>query len=260
MKSLKNILLLAILALAACNAPKKTQTGATQPAPTEVKPVAKPVLNPVGLTKPELLKPGYTSMADYCQKNVVYPDQAKKNNIQGTVIVSATLDTMGVLTGVKADNDLGYGTAAAAEKVVQSMSPMSPAGNNGKVVRFHIKVPVNFEQPKQFTSDSEEKLEKIYGQMPDVEAQYPGGAAEKNKFIQNNIKLPPSMQTSGTVFVAADIDENGKLSNVRPVKPGIADLDAAAVNVVKAMPNWTPAKTLDHPVKSTVVIDVEMKR
>ena len=256
MKSIKHISFGMLLLLAGCKVAQKPQ--AEQPKPQPV--VVKPVLNPVGITKPQLLKPGYSSMDDFIQKNVVYPDQAKKNNIQGTIMVSATLDTLGVLKDVKADNDLGYGTGAAAEKVVQSMSPMTPAGNNGKVVRFHMKVPVNFQLTKQFSNDSEEKLEKIYGQMPDIEALYPGGAAEKEKFIQSNIKLPPSLQTSGTVFIAADVDETGKLLNVRPVKPGIPDLDAAAVQVIQAMPKWTPAQTLGHPVKSTVVIDVEMKR
>jgi len=256
MKSFKHIGFALLLLSAGCKVTQKPQAEQPKPQPA----IVKPVLNPVGITKPGLLNPGYSSMADYIQKNVVYPDQAKKNNIQGTVLVSATIDTMGVLTGVKAENDLGYGTAAAAEKVVQSMSPMTPAGNNGKVVRFHLKVPVNFTLNKAFTNDSEEKLDKIYGQIPDVGAQYPGGATEQEKFIQANIKLPPSMQTEGTVVVTADVEISGALTHVRVIKPGIPDLDAAAIQVVKAMPKWTPAQTLGHAVQSQVVIMVDMKR
>lgn len=259
MKSLKNILVILLLVFAGCKTAQKPVASPMPPAASTPTP-PKPVLNAVGITKPQLLKPGYASMDDYVAKNVQYPEAAKANNVQGTIMVSATLDTLGVLNNVKADNDLGYGTAAAAEKVVQSMSPMSPVGNNGKLVRFHIKVPVNFTLNKAFTNDSEEILDKKYGQMPDIEAQYPGGATERDKFIQANIKLPASIQAAGTVVVTADIETSGTLTHVRVLKPGIPDMDAAAIQVIKAMPKWIPAQTLGHPVQSQVVIMVDVKK
>jgi len=259
MKSLKNILVILLLVIAGCKTAQKPAAAPTAPsASTPTMP--KPVLNAVGITKPQLLKPGYASLDDYIAKDLQYPDDAKKNNIQGTILVSATLDTTGVLKDVKADNDLGHGTAAAAEKVVQSMSPMSPAGNNGKVVRFHMKVPVNFTLNKAFSNDSEEILDKQYGQMPDIEAQYPGGAAERDKFIQANVKIPADMQVSGTIVVTADVEASGSLTHVRVLKPGIPDMDAAAIQVIKAMPKWIPAQTLGHPVQSQVVIMVDVKK
>ena len=258
MKSLNYILVGSFLVVGAC----KTQKPAAAPPPpaASAPAIPKPVLNAVGVTKPQLLKPGYTSIDDYIAKNVQYPDDAKKNNIQGTIMVSALLDTTGVLKDVKADNDLGHGTAAAAEKVVQSMSPMSPAGNNGKVMRLHMKVPVNFTIVKAFSLDSEEKLDKIYQSMPEIAAKYPGGATERDKFIKANVKIPASLQTEGTVLVTADIETTGELTHVRVVKPGIPDIDAAAVQVVRAMPAWKPATTLGHPIKCQVVITVDMKR
>ena len=259
MKSLHYILVGSLLLLGACKTAQKP-VAAPQPPASSAPVMPKPVLNAVGITKPQLLKPGYTSMDDYIAKNVRYPDDAKKNNIQGTIIVSALLDTTGVLKEVKAENDLGHGTAVAAEKVVQSMSPMSPAGNNGKLVRFHMKLPVNFTIVKAFSLDSEEKLDKIYQSMPEIAAQYPGGNAERDKFIKANVKIPESLQTEGMVFVTADVEISGALTHVRVVKPGIPDIDAAAIQVVQAMPKWIPASTLGHPVKSQVVITVDMKR
>jgi len=257
MKSLNYILVGSLLVLGAC---KTSQKPVATPPAASTPTMPKPVLNAVGVTKPQLLKPGYSSMDDYIAKNLQYPDDAKKNNVQGTIMVSALLDTTGVLKDVKAENDLGHGTAAAAEKVVQSMSPMSPAGNNGKVMRLHMKVPVNFTITKAFSLDSEEKLDKMYQNMPDIEAKYPGGATERDKFIKANVKIPASLQTEGMVFVTADIETTGALTHIRVVKPGIPEIDDAAIQVVKAMPKWIPASTLGHPVKSQVVITVDMKR
>src|ERR1039457_3964415 len=110
MKSLNNILVILLLVFAGCKTAQKPAAATTAPPAAAAPTMPKPVLNAVGVTKPQLLKSGYSSMDDYIAKNVQYPDDAKKNNIQGTIVVSALLDTTGVLKDVKADNDLGHGT------------------------------------------------------------------------------------------------------------------------------------------------------
>src|ERR1017187_4921427 len=106
MKNFNWIIFIAILLIAGCKSTKPVVTTPGTPNPETPKTPSAP--RPMGLVKPELSKPGYASMDDYIQKNVQYPEDAKKHNIGGTVMVSTTVDTLGVLSNVKAENDPGY--------------------------------------------------------------------------------------------------------------------------------------------------------
>lgn len=63
------------------------------------------------------------------------------------------------------------------------------------------------------------------------------------KFIQSNVQYPEysrELGEQGTVYVQFVINTDGTISEVAILK-GVSDsLDAEAMRVVEAMPNWTP--------------------
>ena len=86
---------------------------------------------------------------------------------------------------------------------------------------------------------------------------YPGGHAEMIKFIKNNLKYPnDSKTTQGKVYVEVVITEEGSLTDFRVVK-GLTDaFNNSALEVVKKMPNWIPAKRDNKPIQTKMLIPI----
>lgn len=73
--------------------------------------------------------------------------------------------------------------------------------------------------------------------------QFPGGQGVMMKYLAANIKYPASAvkaKKQGRVIVAFVIQKDGSVTNARIVKSVDPELDAEALRIVKAMPNWTP--------------------
>ena len=81
--------------------------------------------------------------------------------------------------------------------------------------------------------------------FPDVEAEFPGGAAAMMKWINDNISYPETsieMNEQGRVFLQFVVEKNGSITNVK-VDRGISiDLDKEAKRVIRNMPKWVPGE------------------
>jgi periplasmic protein TonB len=80
----------------------------------------------------------------FLRDNIVYPQMAKENNIQGTVYVSFVVDTKGKVTDVKLLRGIGGGCDEEAIRVVKLMPPWNPGKQNGKSVRVQFNMPIRF--------------------------------------------------------------------------------------------------------------------
>lgn len=86
---------------------------------------------------------------------------------------------------------------------------------------------------------------------------YPGGHAEMIKFIKKNLKYPRNSGTvQGKVYVEFVVNENGSLSDFRIAKGLVDSFDNSALQMVKKMPNWIPAKRDNKPIRTKMVIAV----
>ncbi len=63
----------------------------------------------------------------------------------------------------------------------------------------------------------------------------------------------------GKVRLSFVIDEKGKMTDVRVEKGVYPSLDAEAVRVVEASPDWKPGKLDGRPVKTKITVDVEFR-
>ena len=83
------------------------------------------------------------------------------------------------------------------------------------------------------------------------------------KFLQSNIKYPPSAannQISGRVVVEYVLDKDGTVSNVKVLKGIGYGCDEEAVRVVKLMSGkWTPGKNNGHAVKFKTMVPILFK-
>lgn len=91
--------------------------------------------------------------------------------------------------------------------------------------------------------------------LPAKRAEYPGGTGALIQFIQSECQYPKEamdQNIQGTVMVEFIIDKEGNVTNVNVLKSAHPLLDAEAVRVCRAMPQWTPAQDGEGKyVKST---------
>jgi protein TonB len=80
----------------------------------------------------------------FLAENIVYPQQATENGIQGTVYVSFVVDSKGNVTDVKILRGIGGGCDEEALRVVKMMPKWHPGKQNGKLVRVLFNMPIYF--------------------------------------------------------------------------------------------------------------------
>lgn len=91
---------------------------------------------------------GLDSMYAYIQKNLVYPEKAKAEGIEGRVFVSFIIEKDGSISNVKILRGIGGGCDEAAVEMVKNMPKWKPAKQRGKPVRCQFNLPIKFELPK----------------------------------------------------------------------------------------------------------------
>ena len=88
---------------------------------------------------------GQSSLEDYINSNIEYPQEAIDNNVEGTVNVQFTIDDKGRVANTKTTGaKLGYGLEEAAMKAVTNMPKWTPGMVKGKVVKAWYTLPVTF--------------------------------------------------------------------------------------------------------------------
>lgn len=78
--------------------------------------------------------------------NVDYPEEARKANIEGKVIVTFTVEKDGSVSEVELEKDTGYGFGEAVVAMVKSMPRWKPARwkSDNTPVRVQFRLPVSF--------------------------------------------------------------------------------------------------------------------
>jgi len=89
-------------------------------------------------------KEGIQSFYDYISKNINYPINARRNSIEGEVMVGFSVDRNGEITDVIAKNDIGGGCKEEAERVIKNSPKWNPAKQRGKTAKTRMTIPIVF--------------------------------------------------------------------------------------------------------------------
>jgi periplasmic protein TonB len=127
----KSVLLLGISFLA-CSAPAlaqkakaKTDAPAPETTPAQEAPSV-PAAHPKAFPVAEYYEGGQEALMAFIAKELKYPVMARRNRIQGTCIVSFTLNTDGTMSGIKLVKNIGGGCGEEALRVVRLMKFNKP--------------------------------------------------------------------------------------------------------------------------------------
>jgi periplasmic protein TonB len=119
------------------------ETTTTNPEGTGTLPVEPPVVLPHAEVMPEF-PGGYAALQKYLSSELKYPSLAFRNNVEGTVILSFVVNSVGEISEIQVLKSLGAGTDEEAKRVIKSMPRWNPGKNNGIPVNVRFVVPVRF--------------------------------------------------------------------------------------------------------------------
>ncbi len=113
------------------------------------------------------------------------------------------------------------------------------------VLIFTLKVSNGFCQKMEELSDVKIK-DSVYS-IVDEDASFPGGNKALMKFIQDNLVFPEGygdIDVVGKIYVSFIVRKDGTCSDfiIKRGIPGAPEFDKMALDLMKKMPKWIPAK------------------
>ena len=88
---------------------------------------------------------GDAALSAFINKNLVYPEEALRYHVEGTVFAEVNLDSLGNVTSVEVPGKhLGIGLEEETVSVLMHSPRWHPAKENGQMVKSKITVPVTY--------------------------------------------------------------------------------------------------------------------
>jgi TonB family protein len=87
---------------------------------------------------------GAEALIEHVGKNIVYPEEAKKKEIQGRVFIGFVVEKDGSINEVKVLRGIGGGCDEEAVRVIKGMPKWKPGMQEGKPVRVSYQMPIVF--------------------------------------------------------------------------------------------------------------------
>ncbi len=102
-----------------------------------------------------------------------------------------------------------------------------------------------------FGVGSAQTADSVYT-VVDHPAEFPGGSSEMMSWIRNNMTFPNTTEDDVvSSFVASFIVEpDGRLSEIRVIRGGSAEVNRCIAGTIKSMPHWKPATLNGTVVRS----------
>lgn len=87
---------------------------------------------------------GYEAMMDFIKSNMIYPSNARRMQIEGTVHVSFVVSKTGTISEVKVLRGIMTECDKEAVRVIEMMPPWKPGKQNGRPVNVRFILPLKF--------------------------------------------------------------------------------------------------------------------
>ncbi|MFK8101822.1 MAG: energy transducer TonB [Saprospiraceae bacterium] len=96
------------------------------------------------MTKQEKRKCAEKALLQFIGKNVRYPEMARDNQVEGTVVMSFVVNEDGSISDIKIARDIGAGCGRETTRVIKKMPKWIPGKQIGRPVKVHFNLPVKF--------------------------------------------------------------------------------------------------------------------
>ena len=199
---------------------------------------------------------GMAECQKFLSKNIRYPEEAMKNDVQGRVIIQFVVKKDGSISDTKVVRSVDPLLDKEALRVINAMPKWKPGMHKGKAVNVKYTIPVAFKLTNE--SVDENGVYMVCDQMP----MYPGGMQECMKYLQKNIQYPQEAKEKGVqgrVIIQFIVEKDGSIKDTKVVRGIDPSLDNEALRVINAMPKWEPGKHKGEAVSVKYTVPVAFK-
>ena len=231
---------------------------------------------------------GMAAFYEFLTKEIKYPAEARRMGIEGKVFIEFIINTDGSISDVKPVRGIGGGCDEEAVRVISLSQNWEPGKQRGEVIRQRMLMPVVFNlgglsadvpiieyqvetinqlstlnvngypRNTNHNTDIPQKDGEVYLVVEET-ASPKGGIDSFYDFIARNIQYPAQARRAGIegkVFVQFNINTDGSISNVTPVRGIGGGCDEEAVRVVSMSPAWQPGRQSGQIVKQRMVLPI----
>jgi len=159
-----------------------------------------------------------TALLMFFNRNIAYPEQARKENIEGTVVLSFVVEKDGYISNPLVVKDIGGGCGVEALRVASGMNQAlkdanltwMPGKNGGKTVRAQVNVPIKFklQDPPDFVIIGYDTVYVVF----DDSLTFSGGEEALIATLAGNLHYPVDYKDScrvGAMDMTLRVDRQG---------------------------------------------------
>jgi len=210
-----------------------------------------------------------TQLFNILAANIQYPEEARTQNLQGSVVVSCVVEpATGRMTSLQLLKDIGGGCGAEALRVLRALDEAGlrwqPAILAGKPVRVRQALPIRFRLQEALPYYISLEGDTIYTEF-DKAADFKGGLDSLVNFLVNRLDYPAAWKDScktGVIEMATVIKTDGTLKVVNQLDFNNLGMDFQfeALRLARRSAGmWIPAENGDNPVATTLPLRVVFK-
>jgi TonB family protein len=194
----------------------------------------------------------------------IYPPEAVKAGITGTVILEVDVSKDGTIKDIKVKKSAMAGPGGLDEAAINAVKQwdFSPGKLGRKAIDETLTIPI------EFTITKEKNTDKNQIETPEPAGMFIKGIFTKDKHLYD--KTPESInpaypeieidrnQLKDLVIIEVKVDNEGNPKDFKVYKSGPGDLDEFAITAVKEL-KFKPAMKDGKPVEASVIIPIEFK-
>ncbi len=189
---------------------------------------------------------GIIGLKRHIAENLIYPKDAREQNIQGTVFLRFEVTKTGEIGKVEIQKGAHSILDSEAIRVIKSLPKFKPGMKDGKPVNIWYSMPITF----QLNSSQNEIT---------IKPKYPEGDAALLQYVYSHFIIPDNLHDPdiyGVIKVKCELNKSGNVTNAEIIKSVHPLLDKEAKRVVKTLPKFVPGTINGKPVKSYIIIPV----
>jgi TonB family protein len=219
--------------------------------------------------------------SNYLSQNLLYPTNARRKGIEGTVIVAFVVNTDGTVSDFEILRSIGGGCDEEAIRIVKGSPKWTPGMREGKAVRTRMRLPLTFKLGEPVPSGNSSNPEfRPVALLPPTEWQEPsqentaffddqdtpptpiGGLPAWQRHLSENLTYPTSARMKGiqgTVMVSFVVNTDGTVTEVKLVRGIGGGCDEEALRVFKISPRWSPGMIKGKVVRTRMTLPLSFR-
>lgn len=208
---------------------------------------------------------GMEALMGWLGRHMVYPEDCRRDSIEGRVLVSFVVEADGAVSNVQALKSPHPALAEAGERVVEQLPRWKPGRKNGKAVRVKLTLPILYRLEAATANQPATKPKDDIGFSDPCEVmpEFPGGREALVAWMGKHLRYPKdktARSLDGKVYVSFAVNADGTITDVKAVRSPHPAFSEEAEKVVRKMPRWKPGTLNDRPVRMKYVLPIVFQR